>query len=214
MPANGDINPYGLALVPRSVGKLRSGSLLVSNFNSTSNDQGTGTTIVEMTPAGQRSLFSQISARGLPGSWPGGVGLTTALSVLPGGYVVVGSLPTTDGTSATARHGCLIVINSAARPVGTIAGPKIQGPWDMTAVSRGSSTTLFVSMALNGGPSYGRHTADNATVLRIRLRSGSGHVPKVLGETVISDTIPWRDDPAALTIGPTGVALAAGDSHR
>ena len=47
--------------------------------------------------------FAQISAATLPGSCPGGVGLTTALSILPGGWVVVGSTPSSDGTAATAR---------------------------------------------------------------------------------------------------------------
>ena len=51
VPANGDINPYGVAVVHHSHGKLRSGSVLVSNFNASSNQQGTGSTIVEITPA-------------------------------------------------------------------------------------------------------------------------------------------------------------------
>ncbi|HZL48834.1 MAG TPA: hypothetical protein VFC30_07455 [Solirubrobacteraceae bacterium] len=92
-------------LVPTSTGKLTAGDLLVSNFNDKANNQGTGTTIMQIGPAGKPSLFSTISASSLPGSCPGGVGLTTALSVLPGGYVVVGSLPTTNGKSATAHSG-------------------------------------------------------------------------------------------------------------
>ena len=155
VPANGDVNPYGLAVVPRSTGALTAGDYLVSNFNASSNDQGTGTTIVELSPAGKLSLFAAIDPGKLPGSCPGGVGLTTALSILPGGYVVVGSLPTTNGPSATARYGCLIVLDSAGRAVETIAGSHIQGPWDMTAVTRGSTTALFVSNVLNGGAAAG-----------------------------------------------------------
>jgi hypothetical protein len=208
VPANGDINPYGLAMVPSSVGKLQAGDLLVSNFNGKSNNQGTGSTIVQVSTSGKLSLFSHISAHGLPGSCPGGVGLTTALSVLPDGYVIVGSLPTTNGKSATASYGCLIVLDSGGHPVSTIAGPNIQGPWDMTAATQGSDTTLFVSMVLNGGPKKGLHTVKNSTVLRIQLSSGAGQPPKVLSQTVIANAIPWRDDPTALAIGPTGVALA------
>jgi len=208
VPANGDINPYGIVLLSTSTGKLHAGSLLVSNFNDKGNNQGTGTTIVEITPAGKQSLFSTIKASALPGSCPGGVGLTTALSVLPGGYVVVGSLPTTNGKSATAKYGCLIVLDSTGKPVSTISGPNIQGPWDMTSTTTGNATTLFVSNALNGGAAKGVHTIDNSTVLRIRIQSGPGQAPKVLGETVIANKIPWRDDPNALVIGPTGVALA------
>ena len=208
VPQNGDVNPYGIVVVPSSIGKLKAGDLLVSNFNDKANNQGTGTTIVQIANGGKPGLFARISSKGLPGQCPGGVGLTTALSVLPGGYVVVGSLPTTNGKSATAQYGCLVVLDSRGRPVSTIAGPQIQGPWDMTGVTQGSATTLFVSMALNGGAAEGKRTINNSTVLRIRLTSGSGQAPKVLGEQVIANAIPWRDDPNALVIGPTGVALA------
>jgi hypothetical protein len=208
VPTNGDVNPYGLVIVPSSTGKLKAGEFLVSNFNDKANNQGTGTTIVEISRAGKVSLFSQINASGLPGSCPGGVGLTTALSILPGGYVVVGSLPTTNGKSATAQYGCLIVLNSSGHPVSTIAGPNIQGPWDMTSISRGSKTTLFVSNVLNGGAKEGRHVIDNSTVVRIELTSGHGQAPKVTGQQVVANDIPWRDDASALAIGPTGVALA------
>jgi len=209
VPANGDINPYGLVMVPTSIGKLRSGELLVSNFNDKANNQGTGTTIVQMSTAGKTSLFARIDAQGLNGSCPGGVGLTTGLSVLPGGYVVVGSLPTTDGKSATAKLACLIVLDRNGHAVGTIAGPQIAGPWDMTAVTQGADTTLFVSMALNGGAAKGVHTIKNSTVLRIRLQSGVGQPPKVLNQQVVANGIAWRDDPAALVIGPTGVVLGS-----
>ena len=207
VPAGGDVNPYGIALVPASTGKLKAGNLLVSNFNDRSNSQGTGTTIVQLSPSGHRSLFASISASSLPGPCPGGVGLTTALGILPGGYVVVGSLPTTNGKSATAKAGCLIVLDDAGKPLSTIAGTQIAGPWDMTSTTQGSTTTLFVSNALNGGAAKGTRTIDNSTVLRIRLQSGPGQPPKVIGQQVVANGLPWRDDPAALVIGPTGVAL-------
>jgi sugar lactone lactonase YvrE len=207
VPPNGDVNPYGLSVVPTSVGALTKGDYLVSNFNAKTNAQGTGTTIVELTPRGKLSLFATISPQKLPGACPGGVGLTTALSILPGGYVVVGSLPTTNGRSATAQYGCLIILNSAGKPVETIADRNIQGPWDMTSVTHGSTSTLFVSNALNGGASAGVKTDDNSTVVRVRLTTGAGHAPKVQSEQVIARDIPWRDDKAALVIGPTGVAL-------
>jgi sugar lactone lactonase YvrE len=209
VPGNGDVNPYGLVLVPSSVGKLSAGDLLVSNFNDKENNQGTGTTIDQLTTAGKSTLFATINAKALPGSCPGGVGLTTALNVLPGGYVVVGSLPTTNGKSATAQYGCLIVLDSNGHVVKTIAGADIEGPWDSTAVSEGSKTTLFVSNALNGGAAKGIHTIDNSNVVRIVLESGEGQPPKVVSEQVIANGIPWRDSPEALVVGPTGVGLAS-----
>jgi hypothetical protein len=181
VPANGDVNPYGLAVVGSSVGSLKAGDYLVSNFNAKSNNQGTGTTIVQMTPGGKRSVLATVSAKTLPGPCPGGVGLTTALSIPPGGYVVVGRLPTTNGMSATAQYGCLIVLNSSGKPVQTIAGNNIQGPWDMTSVTQGSTTTLFVSNVLNGGAKAGLTTIDN---------------------------IPWRDDTGGHLNQPLGLILA------
>src|SRR5580704_2062804 len=48
VPANGDVNPYGMAQVTHTVGNLRSGHILISNFNNSTNAQGTGTTIVDL----------------------------------------------------------------------------------------------------------------------------------------------------------------------
>jgi hypothetical protein len=184
----------------------------VTNFNDKANNQGTGTTIDQINTTGKLSLFAHTSPHRLPGSCPGGVGLTTALSVLPGGYVVVGSLPTTDGKSATAKLGCLIVLDSNGHPVSTIAGSKIQGPWDMPAVTDGVDATLFVSMVIDGGAAKGVRTINNSTVVRIHLQSGAGQPPRVLSEQVIANGIPWHDDPSALVTGPTGVALASNDT--
>ncbi|HEY5285561.1 MAG TPA: hypothetical protein VIJ50_00475 [Solirubrobacteraceae bacterium] len=213
VPANGDINPYGIVTVPTSVGKLQAGQLLISNFNAAEsakeNGQGTGKTIVQVSPAGKVSLFASVDAKTLPDPCPGGVGLTTALNVLPGGYVVVGSLPTTNGKTATAKYGCLIVLDSEGKAVETIASKNIQGPWDSTAKSEGSKTSLFVSNALNGGAAKGKKTIDNSTVLRIELESGENQTPKVLNETVIANGIPWIDSAEALVLGPTGLALAS-----
>src|ERR1700741_4509534 len=86
IPANGDVNPYGVARVTQSTGNLVAGSILISNFNSSANLQGTGTTIVQISPSGTQTLFAQIDASSLPGPCPGGVGLTTALSVFQTGW--------------------------------------------------------------------------------------------------------------------------------
>ena len=71
VPANGDVNPYGVARVKRTTGNLTEGHILVSNFNDSANAQGTGTTIVDVAPNGSFSLFSQINASALPGPCPG-----------------------------------------------------------------------------------------------------------------------------------------------
>ena len=213
VPANGDINPYGIVVVPQTIGRLVKGSLLISNFNASSNFQGTGTTIVQISPAGNRSLFAHIDADHLPGTCTGGVGLTTALVVLRSGWVIVGSLPTSDGTAATAEAGCLLVLNSSGRVVETIYGTLINGPWDMTALdlsndNGGGSALLFVTNVLNGTVSAGGKVVHGGTVVRIGLTLSKGAAPFVESMTVIGSGFAERTDPAALVIGPTGVGLS------
>ncbi|PJM95800.1 hypothetical protein CG719_11335 [Streptomyces sp. CB01373] len=207
VPGNGDQNPYGTAVVERSIGNLHRGNILVSNFNNSANEQGTGSTLVEVSPHGQVSQFAQIDAGNLPGACPGGVGLTTALTILPGGWVVVGSLPTADGTSATAQAGCLLVLDSQGRVRETFSGDGINGPWDMTAVSSGDRTDLFVTNVLNGTVAAGGNIVNRGTVLRIALRRHGDEPPRRVGTTVIGSGFGETTDQAALVIGPTGVGL-------
>jgi hypothetical protein len=208
VPANGDVNPYGVAVVGRSVGRLHQGDVLVSNFNAASNLQGTGTTIVQISPNGKRTTFAALRSDMLPGRCPGGVGLTTALGVLRSGWVIVGSLPTSDGSSATARAGCLIVLDSHGRAVETLAGGSINGPWDMATVDQGDMATLFVANVLNGTVAAGGATVDRGTVVRITLRSDDGGIPRMTSEHVIARGFGEHSDPAALVVGPTGLAVS------
>ena len=217
VPSQGDLNPYGVAVVPTSVGNLVKGDVLVSNFNNSLNLQGTGSSIVQFSPAGLQTEFAEIQADSLPGSCPGGVGLTTALSVLRNGWVIVDSLPTTDGTSATTKAGCLIVLNASGKPVETFSGAPINGPWDMTADDDGVITTLYFTNVLNGtvaadtgGPTVNGNVVNGGTVVRMTLFTppqGLG-VPLVLRTTIIGSGFAERTDPAALVIGPTGVGLS------
>jgi len=71
IPQNGDVNPYGVAVVPRSTGNLQQGDVLVSNFNNSDNVQGTGTTIVQVKPHGGASLFATVSDSSCPGAISG-----------------------------------------------------------------------------------------------------------------------------------------------
>ncbi len=207
VPANGDVNPYGTVVVQRSVGRLVAGNVLVSNFNNGANLQGTGTTIVQISPSGRRTVFARLSSSMLPGRCPGGVGLTTALAVLRHGWVIVGSLPTTNGMAATARAGCLILIDSRGRPVRTISGGPIDGPWDMTWQESRTHATLFVTNVLNGTVAANGATVNRGTVVRIRLGL-TGMRPRVIGERTIGSRFPTHSDPAALVVGPTGLGLS------
>jgi len=219
----GDQNPYGVAVVPQTVGNLTKGNILVSNFNNagappTGNLQGTGSSIVQYAPDVQsQTTFAEINAGTLPGSCPGGVGLTTALVVLRSGWVVVGSLPTTDGTIGTVGLGCLIVLDANGNPVETFSGGDIAGPWDMTARDDGDKAQLFFTNVLNGNvATAAADTPVNAgTVVRMTLSTppqGSG-IPSVIETTVIGSGFAEENDPAALIIGPTGLGLASGEDE-
>jgi hypothetical protein len=205
VPSNGDVNPYGVARVPRSRGDLIEGRFLISNFNSGANQQGTGTTIVQIAPNGSFHLFAQIDAAKV--ACPGGIGLTTALVALRSGLVVVGSLPTTDGTSATAREGCLIVLDSWGHVIKTFSGHHINGPWDMTALDDGSLVALFVTNVLNGTVAAKGKVVYGGTVVRLLLAVPEDGPPEMLDSTVIATGFPERTDPNALVLGPTGVAF-------
>lgn len=197
VPSNGDLNPYGVAFVPQGFnggsGPLRPGDILVSNFNNSSNQQGTGTTIIRIAADGSVSTFFTS-----PTTPPGGAGhgLSTALVVLQKGFVIVGSVPSADGTIATSSPGSLMVIDNKGHLVATITDPTINGPWDMTVDDRGDQIAAFVSNVFAG------------TVLRLDLHmSGSGVT--VTKKTVIASGYQHRGDPVAFAVGPTGLVYDA-----
>jgi hypothetical protein len=209
VPDNGDVNPYGVAVVPVTTGRLYANQVLVSNFNNSNNLQGTGITIMQVSIDGHAKQFARINPATLPGPCPGGVGLTTALVALRSGFVIVGSLPTTNGMSGTAKAGCLIVVDSNGTPVSTISGHGIDGPWDMTALDMGTGAILFVTNVLNGTVAAGGNVVDTGSVLRITLSIPLGGTPSAVSFATIASKFPARTDPAALVIGPTGLALDA-----
>jgi hypothetical protein len=203
VPSNGDVNPYGVAVIPRSTGHLGRDNTLVSNFNDKTNAQGTGTTIVQISPGGHVSLFAQIN-RHLAGC-PGGVGLTTALTVLRSGWVIVGSLPTQGGK--VSGPGCLIVLDRWGHVRETFAGHGINGPWDMATLDLGSQAVLFVTNVLNGTVAAKGGTVFGGTVLRLVLQVPQSGLPWIQFNTTIGSGFPEALNSSALVIGPTGAGL-------
>ncbi len=148
VPANGDLNPYGVAFVPQgfpSGGLLTPGDVLVSNFNNGANQQGTGSTIVDIAPNGGESVFFQDTTPS---------GLTTALGVLKSGFVIVGNLPATydsSGNLVSVGQGSLRILDSKGNVVTTLSDSQLlDGPWDLTVNDQGSTAQVFVSNVLNG----------------------------------------------------------------
>ena len=219
-PENGDLNPYAVVVAPVTAGKVQAGDVLVDNFNDIRNLQGTGTTIVDYNPTTkQTTLFAQIP-KDLP-QCPGGVGLTTAMTMLKSGWVIVGSLPSKDGTTATRGEGCLLVLDPNGKLVATWAGPTISGPWgNMAVMDKGTSATLFISMA--GFDVPGPRVLDpathypvvlhKATVLRLELTIPEGKAPLLTSQTVVANGLAQRADTDNFLFGPTGLALGEDDT--
>ncbi len=209
VPANGDVNPYGVVVVRHSRGRLHRGDILVSNFNNSKNLQGTGSTIVEISPRGHRTVFAHITKSSLPGPCPGGVGLTTAL-VLVHGWVIVGNLPSKNGQAATSSPGCMFVLDSKGTVRKIFRGHGINGPWDATAVGLGRFAALFVTNVLNGTVAAKGKVVKRGTVLRLDLVFRRGKPPVIHSATKIGSGFAQRTDPAAFVVGPTGVGLGRG----
>jgi hypothetical protein len=206
-PENGDQNPYALVIAPVSAGSVQKNDVLVDNFNNNGNLQGTGSTIIDYRPAtGEMTVFAAIP-HDLPGC-PGGIGLSTAMTMLKSGWIIVGSAPSTDGTTKTLGAGCLIVLDAQGKVAATIAGKLIDDPWgNMAVIDNGDTATLFVSNAGFGIAAPGQPVQQKATVLRIGLSIAKGKPPLVTSQTVIGDGFGAQADPSVFLIGPTGLAL-------
>jgi hypothetical protein len=157
-------------------------------------------------------LFARLDALPPAEACPGGVGLTTGLEVLPGGWVVVGSLPSTAHGTLPAINptGCLIVLDSRGTPVETWVSPDINGPWDMTMRAQSGHASLFVSNVL-ARAGRGRSTPPQTglcTVVRVNITLAPGARPRMTSTTVIAGQLPWQQNKAALVQGPTGLALS------
>jgi sugar lactone lactonase YvrE len=214
---NGDLNPYAIVVAPVSAGRIQAGDVLVDNFNNISNLQGTGGTIVDYNPATRKTTLFARLPQNLP-QCPGGVGLSTAMAMLKTGWVIVGSAPSTDGTTRTRGEGGLIVLDPEGRVAAVWSGPDISCPWgNIALVDRGATATLFVTMAGSGvpGPEVKDPrtgfpvTVNKATVLRLELAMADGQPPVIQSRTVVADGFGQRADRDAFLIGPTGLGLGA-----
>lgn len=174
---------------------------------------------MEISSAGKSQLFAQLAQLPAGERCPGGIGLTLALGVLPGGWVIVGSLPTTVGGALPRPDsaGCLIVLDDEGDPVETIASEDLDGPWDLAVSSTPAGAFVFVSNAL--GDAMGHHffggdigestreATGDASIVRLDFRLSETEPPKLLKTTVIGTGFPWTANSAALDLAPTGLAL-------
>ncbi len=191
-PSNGDLNPYGLAVIPAGFpkgGSVASGQLLVSNFNNSSADgnlQGQGTTIVIMDPGTgiQTGVFYQ-------GSAP--IGFSNALAVARAGFVFAGSVFTTTPDASDPTAGPLLVLDSNGKLVDSIT-TGTNGPWGLALNDKGKTAQLFVSNVFDG------------TVTRLEVSFAKGNFSVVGSPTTIASGYAFGLDAAALVVGPAGLA--------
>jgi hypothetical protein len=220
VPDNGDLNPYAVVVAPVSAGKVHKDDVLVTNFNNISNLQGTGVTIIDYNPSTKRTaLFAKLPQR-LP-QCPGGVGLGTAMTMLKTGWVIVGSTPSSDGTTRTKGDGCLLVLDPNGQLVAGWTGSNINDPWgNMAVIDKGATATLFVSMAgfdvpgpdVRDPKSGDPVTVNKATVLRIELSIPEDKPPVIAAQTIVANGFGQRADRDVFLIGPTGLALGPNDT--
>ena len=196
VPTNADLNPYGVAIVPRGFpagGAIAPGDVIVSNFNNNTNAQGTGTTIIKLdpdgpvAPSGQALIFFQ---------GPPGLGLTTALGVLRRGFVLVGNVPTAGGVIQ--EPGSLLFLDRNGNQVAPSPYTNgLDGPWDLTIDDEFDHARVFISNVLSG------------TVTRLDLAVAASGVT-VTSAAEIASGYSVALNSAALILGPTGLAYDRG----
>jgi len=201
VPSNGDTTPYGLAFVPNGFPEredISTGTLLVSNFNSSATPgAGLGTTIITVNPkTGQTGQF--FPRAGAPTPPP--IGFTNALTIARVGLVFAGSLPTSDGTFATAMPGPLDVFDGNGNLLKQLSSNElVDGPWGMALNDRGNTAQLFVSNIFDTSG----HFKGSITRLDV-LMSSSGIT--VLDKITIADSYTSAPDTAGTVVGPAGLA--------
>jgi DNA-binding beta-propeller fold protein YncE len=199
---DGDRDPFGIAIVPLTMGKLTAGNLLVAEFGDKHGAAGAGTTILQVNPAtGKTSVFF----RGGPVAGPVGVAINPANDgVWVGDYG--------RAASGTAANDLLIAPNGKVKAVYTDAtthgAASFVGVWGQGVSSSDGKISFYYGDAGNAstgtgggdvirltphpkGPVNGQPV--NATYARIATGQG---------ETS-------RGGNAATAAGPQGFAFAA-----
>ena len=186
----------GLRSCPRvpPAATLQPGQILVSNFNDSANVQGTGTTIVTVTP-GQNPSAAPVFFTSKA------TGFSEALEIvrLDGkDFVIAGNVPTTDGTFGTIGAGSLQILNANGQLVQTLTSSTLlDGPWASAVNVKGNTAQLFVADVLSG------------TVTRINLKGVKSHgqvTLKVQSMTQIASGYTVQANAAAVVVGPGGLA--------
>ncbi|MBV8371932.1 MAG: hypothetical protein JOY69_01610 [Candidatus Eremiobacteraeota bacterium] len=141
-PVNGSQNPYGLTIAPSTNGKFTAGDLVVCNFNSKYNQQGSGKSIVALHPT--------------PGSTPTNVSQNA--SILGCDALALGPDDTIWSAAMVANDNP--ILNSNGKLQFSITGKPFSQPWGQ----------VFAQPA-TGSPAFFETNARTGTVVRINLGS-------------------------------------------
>jgi len=186
-PGNGDQNPYGVVFVPPGFpdNSVQLGDALVANFNDGANNQGRGTTIINIRPDRTKTLFAKVPTPGL----------TAAMGILRAGFVLIGSITLPPGSDFTkAVGGPITVLDSNGHVVTTITTSLISGPWGMALDDDGATAKVWVSGVLSG------------SVIRINLTlTPAFHVNSI---TQIAKGFLHVNNNTTPLVGPSGLAYS------
>jgi hypothetical protein len=141
-PVNGAQNPYGLTIAPSTNGKLTAGDLVVCNFNSKYNQQGSGKSIVAIHP--------------IPGSTP--IHLTQNASSLGCDALALG--PSDDIWAADMTANNNPIFDPNGKLLLNITGKPFSQPWGQVFAQPPS-----------GPPAFYESNARTGTIVRINLGS-------------------------------------------
>jgi DNA-binding beta-propeller fold protein YncE len=119
---------------------------------------------------------------------------------LKSGFVIVGNVPTTDGTFKTIKPGSLQILNSSGTVVKTLTDSKLLAePWDLAVNDQGDQVQVFVS-------NLSKFQGTTGTVTRLDLTISSGTI--TVGQPVqIASGYTVQANQAAVVLGPTGLAF-------
>ena len=206
MGSNGDVNPYGVAVVPLTMGKLVKGNVLVSDFNSAST-QGAGTTILQINPmTGMSSVFYQ-GASNVVGP--------VAIAINPTNDIVwIGNYgPATQGSTFTGANGNITAINPSGSRVAvfndtttanTPSAPAWSGVWGQAFGAVNGVGAFYWTSAGNGNGTGGG-------VWRLNPGAGGTSSTQPLHATyaqlATSSAIPGSGSNASTAAGPQGIVF-------
>lgn len=124
-PENGAQNPYGLTIAPATSGMFTAGDLVICNFNSKFNQQGSGKSIVALHPVPGSTPTHISKSRSLLGC--------DALALSPNDTIWAAALAGNDDP----------IFNSKGRVIEDISGKPLSQPWGVVFAQPPSGSPVY-----------------------------------------------------------------------